>query len=373
MNSIRFQILFSCMLLLSLACTKKEYYDKMESATDGGMVYLQQAANGVNGFYKIATFPADDKDLQQFISVNYGSMGFNANDINIKLAVDDAAFTKANQERVTQGLAPYEHFPNNAYSIDKLDITIPAGKAGSSVTGFATITYNPSKFNISKVYLLAISISNADGYNINEKFKTVYFYVAPPAVDSYIKMTQKSRWKAKAQSLVSLGITPNPNDNWAGLVTTAEEPWEASDSYANGGGDKNGYASAAVDGSKSTFWHTPWGFEWYDIVQSTNPTLPIYTTIDIDTTMYIGQIGITTRQGSTRGCTLFDLDVSADGTNWTKVLANQVMDAANMKEQVFKFQFGKYRYFRWTALEGNKGANDYTFVSEFDLYETKLK
>lgn len=365
---IRFRLLFFCMLLLSVACQKKEYYDKLESASDGGLVYLQQAAKGVNGYYKIPTFPPENTDFQQFINVNYGSMGFNATDINVKIAIDEEAFTKANEARAAQGLAPYEHFPANAFSIDKLDITIPAGKAQSSVNGFATLTYNPSKFGVTKDYLLPISISNAGGYAINEKFKTVYFYIAPPALS---KITTKTDWKATAQSLSSLGITPNPDDSWAGLVTTAEERWESSDAFANGGGDKNGYAAVTVDGKKNTFWHTPWGFEWYDIVASTNPTLPIHITVDISTLKWIGQIGITTRQGDTRGCSKFDLEISADGTAWNKVLTNQAMDPGDMNEQIFSFQPGKYRYFRWTALEGNAGSNDFTFLSEIDLYELK--
>lgn len=318
-------IVICCGLLLG-SCSKEPAYEKTSDAKEG-MVYIQQAYKEGH-ILKLKTFPPTSAASTQIINVNYGAMGLPGTDIAVQLEEDRSSADSINNTRKAAGLPAYESFPSEAYSIDKWSLTIPRGKTTSADN--MTLQYYSDKFDTEKEYLMAIKIKDASGYAVTKELKTVFIMVGKL---QEVKMT-KSNWEASASSEELTGEGPN-----------------------------NGAARFAIDGKAGTFWHSNWSGDM--------PPLPIWLKVDMKEAHYLSKIGLTTRQNDDRGCSKFKLEVSMNGTDWVVLGDNLVMDPENFSEQTYSFPITLCRYIRYTALEGDWGSNDFTFLAELDAYEQK--
>lgn len=327
MQKSKFILFLMFAILLAASCKKTPDYKKLTDSKSEGLIYIQQAFKEGN-ILKLKIFPPTDEASTQMINVNYGAIGLPAQDISIQLEKDQDAIDSVNEMRITAGLPEYENFPADAYSIDNWKLTIPKGQTSSK--DVMTLQYYTKKFDPAKEYLLAIKIKDASGYTVNEKLRTV-FVIVGKLEESKVA---KTGWAATAQSEELVGEGPN-----------------------------NGAARFAIDGKISSFWHTEWS--------GANPPLPLWLKVDMSEPRYLTKIGLTTRQGDDRGCSKFKLELSMDGTNWTVIGDNLTMDPSNYSEQTFSFPITRCRYIRYTALEGDWGWNDFTFLAELDAYEVK--
>ncbi|KIC96217.1 discoidin domain-containing protein [Flavihumibacter solisilvae] len=317
---------FVCGTLLIGSCNKTPEFEK-EMDADQGLVYIQQAFKEGH-ILKLKTFPPVDGASSEVINVNYGAMGLPGTDIVIQLEEDLHALDSINNVRLAAGLPAYESFPSDAYTIDKWTLTIPRSQTTS--LDFMTFQYYSGKFDREKEYMMAIRIKDASGYAVNKDLKTVYVMVGKLQT---VKLS-KSGWDITAES---------------------EE--------LEGEGPDNGAARFAIDGKVESFWHSEWS--------NANPPLPLWLKVDMKEPRYISKVGLTTRQNDDRGCSLFKLEGSLNGTDWIILGDNLAMDPENYSEQTYSFSITKCRFLRYTALEGNWGGNDFTFLAEFDAYEEK--
>ncbi|NQU51857.1 MAG: discoidin domain-containing protein [Bacteroidetes bacterium] len=144
--------------------------------------------------------------------------------------------------------------------------------------------------------------------------------------------------------------------NWEVIDFSSEEPAEA-----NWGPPIQGLVAAAIDGELGTFWHSAW--------DQTQPDYPHYFVIDMQKTVRMLAVDCARRQGNGGGHTKFKIYSSNDGVNFedqgTFDFNSQINDV-----QMFPLPFlPEARYFKFEAIEG---PNNFTFLSEINVYGTVL-
>lgn len=258
-------------------------YEKLTNTKEGVLLYIQKA---IEGGEDLTVFPQNDSRLTTF-SVNYGGLGLPAEDINITLTKDQVGFDSVNTIRINNGLEPYVVLPDNAYTIDKSNLTIKKGALNSDL---ATINYNSNILDITKKYAIAFKANENQGYNFNSKGKTVVFY-------------------AQVQE------SPLAKTGWSSLVSV------------NHIGDGAG-AAALIDNNLETYWHTPWS--------GTLPSWPFYATLNLAKEQYITKLVLNLRHNN--GSTApkeFDLESSKNGVNYTLVQSFANNDNTNGAELIY--------------------------------------
>lgn len=321
-KSLLFVLAFGAALV---GCVKEETYNQKSDATERAVVYLQQA---VTFPQELTTFPFTDDARTFKFNAGFGAVGYSSKDIAVKFEIDNAAFDSVNLARQAAGLPLYLRFPTDAFTIDAMETTIASGNLTS---GTISVKYFSKKFDPLLNYLLPISIKDASGYNVNPKLKTVFVVVS------------KLQGKAVPASLKT---------TWS-ITADGEEPAEA----------PNGYATKAIDGDLSTFWHSPWA--------SSNPPYPHWLQIDMKQQYYIDKIGMAPRQNNGNGFILFKLEASNDGTNWTLLGDNLVFDP-NKRDGTFQdysITPASWQHIRITMLQPRIAGNTSTHLAEVNVYK----
>ena len=168
MKKLFINILFAGLLLSAASCKKD---NTLTDSKENVLLYMPQAASGFKG---LQIYPLSNVERNLILSASYGGEKYPANDIAVKFEVSQAAFDSVNNARVAAGLAAYEKFPADAYSIDKWDGVIRKGELTSDDI---TLRYYPKKFDSQKNYLLAVAIKDASGFSLNPKLKTTFITV----------------------------------------------------------------------------------------------------------------------------------------------------------------------------------------------------
>nr|WP_294946441.1 DUF1735 domain-containing protein [uncultured Mucilaginibacter sp.] len=124
---------------------------------------------GVSNFSKGSLTESTDEIIKQF-AVNISSPKPLSKDLTITLGVDAAALTAYN---ASQTAVAFEPFPTDSYTIDKTSVVVPAGTR----TQVVTVKFDKTKLDPAKSYLLAISITDAQGETINGNYHTKYYSI----------------------------------------------------------------------------------------------------------------------------------------------------------------------------------------------------
>lgn len=156
--------------IIHFSCDYKTPYEKMTDSKDGAMIYIAKANNGVQNLD--VTAGAAEKTLK--FGVGFGAMGLPSNEIIVTLINDTHTIDSLNRIQADLGLELYKKFPDNAFKIDQLKLTIPKGGLSSNLS---TVTYFPDKFEKTSNYLMALTISDASSYPVNPRTKTLLLAV----------------------------------------------------------------------------------------------------------------------------------------------------------------------------------------------------
>jgi hypothetical protein len=124
---------------------------------------------GVSNFSKGSLTESTDEIVKQF-AVNVSSPKPLSTDLTVTIAVDEAARTAYN---TAQTAVAFEAFPAGSYTIDKTSAVVPAGTR----TDIVTVKFDKTKLDPAKSYLLAISITDAQGQTINANYHTKYYSI----------------------------------------------------------------------------------------------------------------------------------------------------------------------------------------------------
>jgi hypothetical protein len=116
-------------------------------------------------------FPGTDLSDTGYFTLNYAATNVAPSDITITLGKNDAARLAYNAANPT---SQYLAMPDSVYSFTTTSVTIKAGQSYSSPVKF---TIYPYKLDVSKSYMLPISITAAGGINISGNFGTIYYHV----------------------------------------------------------------------------------------------------------------------------------------------------------------------------------------------------
>jgi len=117
----------------------------------------------------------------------------------------------------------------------------------------------------------------------------------------------------------------------------------------------------AIDGSKDTFWQTPYG--------TTNTPPPHSIVIDMKQTQYVSGLQITPRQdGNTRNWIgRHEVYLSSDGTNWGSPVAFGTY-WGDKYPVITNFETKPARYLRFVALSNVDSNNPWIAIADFIVY-----
>jgi len=126
-------------------------------------------------YFKQATLPSFVSDDPFEVTFNVNITGEYApnKDINVTLAVDDNLRTSYNAGPKTQSNGvTFDAMPDSVYTFATKTATI---KAGSRLAEFK-VTFDPTKYDPSKSYLLPIKISDASGLKVSGNLGAIYIH-----------------------------------------------------------------------------------------------------------------------------------------------------------------------------------------------------
>jgi hypothetical protein len=194
---------------------------------------------GLSNFGKASlSFPAtDDADTASFY-VNLASVNVMGKDINVTVAVDQAAIDAYNSDPANT--VDFVPMPDSLFSIPQTQVTIPAGLRVALVQ----VIFHPSKFDASKSYMLPISITDASGLAISGNFGTIYYHsIGNPSagVYDYVEASPPIRYSYVGVVTYQYpGPYPEPGGGTVDLrpyypkIASPTDPTTISISYANG-------------------------------------------------------------------------------------------------------------------------------------------
>lgn len=123
-----------------------------------------------------ATAPSDSI----FFRLNYAATTVAPSDVNITLAIDDAALAAYNTDHPA---AQYVKMPDSIFKFTQTQVVVKAGQSYSDAIRF--LVYS-NKVDQSVSYMLPISIKSASGINISGNFGTIYYHIiGNPQVGTY--------------------------------------------------------------------------------------------------------------------------------------------------------------------------------------------
>ena len=288
-------------------------YEELNDTREQAWLSVQKAANGVQD---LVLFPQVEERKDVF-RVNYGGVGYPAEDLNITFEQDQKALDSVNRIRQISGLTPLLPFPAGSFSLDKTSVDL---KLGTTSSDYITLTYKPDKFDLTKEYMLALTAKNNQGYTFRSGSGTILYYAA--VVE---KPHAKTRWTAQVSSIHT--------------------------------GESIGTPGAIIDGNVATFWHTPYA--------AGSPNYPHWAEIDFAEELYVTKIGLTKRQGNSTGFKTFDLLGSKDGTTWITLATDQTMEQYNDDRQTFAIT-PQYLKKLKINMKAPFGGQIYTHLAEVD-------
>lgn len=329
-------LLYTSLLLVFgvLSCDKDDTpYEQLSDSKEGALIYTAKARGGIRSLktYSIEDGKYLEKDTITF-NAGYGALGLPANDIKVAFSVDNNAFDSINAIREINGEKLYKPFPNDAYSISDLELTIPKG---GEYSNYSTMIYDPEKFEIENNYLLAITLTDASGYTINQEVKTAIFSIAEviipePEPDFYEK------------------------DGWEVMDVTSEEV---------AGEGSNGFASNIIDGDLETYWHSCWaGCTEEQLVYPHNITVDMKAVKDVD------GIQFAQRQSGTRGVNLIEIEVSDNKEEWRSLGEFNLINVT--APQLVEFEeLESFQYFKIVIKSGHDdGGAAFNALGEVSPY-----
>lgn len=313
-------LIFMTIGFISCGLEETPPYEELTDSKEGAQVFIPKAGSGI---HYLETFSFETEEVAETDSikfnVGFGALGLPASDITVSLSVDSQVVDSLNEAREINGEALYLPFPEDAYDIDKLLLTIPRGGEYSDLV---TLTYYPEKFDMDKNYALAISIAEASGYAINRKNSSMVL-------------------------VVSEVIIPEP-----GPVFIDKSDWELIDysSEEPGEGD-NGDAILVLDDDNNTYWHSCYSCgENYDY--------PHYLTIDMKSEMNIDGFEFVQRVGTSSALRHFDdfeILISKNNVEWTSLGDFELQDH-NAPQLVTLPERKTFRYFKIVMNSSYDGA-----------------
>lgn len=313
-HSIYYIIIFS---ILSIIGCKEDAppYEELTDSKEGANIFIAKATKGEQ---MLTMFPMEERTVN--FGTGFGAVGLPSDDIVVTLVEDNHVFDSLNNIRILNNEEPYEEFPEAGYSIDKLSLVIPKGTISSDL---GNLTYDPKSFDTEKDHLLALTITDASGYNISPSAKTVIF-IAP-----------------------KLQARPADTEGWVATASTEQLS-----------GENTGLASAVLDGDLNTIWHSRYS-------GGAASSFPHWLSFDMQEAIYVTKIEMAPRQNNSRGFTKFILEGSLDGTEWFPLGGERVFDPGNISYQSYDIEPQMLKNIRITMLEGRQ---ELTFLSEFVVY-----
>lgn len=130
------------------------------STINSGMTYFSGAA---------LTYPAADMADTANYNISLGGANTLGKDLTVSLAADATKLL----DNFSSDSISYQIMPDSIYHIISAVATIKAGMRIANMQ----IVYFPSKIDITKSYMLPITIKDAQGQIISSNFSTIYFHI----------------------------------------------------------------------------------------------------------------------------------------------------------------------------------------------------
>ena len=333
MNSKRIIYILQLLFILGAYSCEDETppYELLTDSKEGTNIFLAKANSGIE---KLTIFPADENERRTTIGSGFGGLGIPANDIEVTLSINIEALDSINNARILNGSEPFELFPENAFSFDKMILTI---KAGTLYSDISTLTYYPANFDQEKAYLLPVSISNASGFPISKTAKTIVFQ-AP-----------------KGPKLITTPVPLNKNG------------WQVSDfsSQEDLGEGSNGFARNVIDNNPDSYWHSCW---W--ACESNETTAhPHWLTIDMNNLNTIDGIRFHQRQSNSRAVKEIEILLSDDNSSWTSI-GNYTLEQKIAPQDISFDSSMEARYVKVIAISAWDGTN-FAAMGEISPYSVE--
>lgn len=257
--------------------------------------------------------------------------------------------------------------------------TVGPQGAITDVTTLSVTPLPPVYIAIAKTLQITATIGGAEVNWVNNSGKTVIVNAAytDPSTNKVVTKSFTSA-KAQGQGIVSgipggspvvivVTVTDVSRRQSAPVSTTVTPLQEIklprtnwsiagfSDEEAGGEGPVSGYATAAIDGNISTYWHTSWA--------NAETPYPHWIIVKTGAPVTVSRVGLLNRQGNSSGQTEIQLMGSEDGQTWTD-LGTFPFQQKN-PEQFFPVAPRKWSYIKVVLT---KGPNFYGFLAEINLY-----
>ncbi len=150
----------------------------VKNRNDGAVDFSQLAPTvlipegGLSHFSAQAiVFPGADPIDSTLFRINYAGTTVAPADVSVSFAINDAARVQYNIDHPT---GQYDKMPDSVY---KFTATSAVVKAGQSYSAPIYLTIYPNKLNVSKSYMLPITITSASGVTISANFGTVFWHI----------------------------------------------------------------------------------------------------------------------------------------------------------------------------------------------------
>lgn len=320
MHLSKYLLLFICSTVLLFSCVKDPAYGKRSDDKEGVVIYLKQATSSN---LELQLFPFIDEARTLVLNAGFGAIGYPNSDVKITLTADLNALDSVNKQRVDAGLTEYVAFPEGSYEFSGNELIIAGGTLTSNL---AELKYYPKKFDPTVDYMLPLTITDAGGYAINPRAKTVFVVAA------------------------KLEGRPADTEGWEASASSEQTQWEST-----------GLVSALFDENIETYWHSSWNPE--------EPPYPHWIKVDMKQLNFVDKIGLVPRQNNSNGFAKFNLEGSGNGTDWTTLLSDAVFDPLNKSQQTYDLVPESWRYFRLTMTEGRLPSLRSTHLAEFIIYK----
>ncbi|WP_339876307.1 DUF1735 domain-containing protein [uncultured Algoriphagus sp.] len=141
--------------------------DQVENVIEFYDIGLIASANSVYPLYVNSFKEAESVEFK--IIVSYSGAHENNQDINVKFSLDPSALEEYNESEDTD----YVVLPENLYSIDAMEVTIPKGQRQVE----KTITLYTSQFDFTKNYALPFTITESSHGIISGNFETAIYAI----------------------------------------------------------------------------------------------------------------------------------------------------------------------------------------------------
>jgi hypothetical protein len=168
MKKIFFPLLILCAISM-VSCLKDK--PAVDFSTVGTIIEILPVNGGGLENFDAAELSFDGTEAEDSapIVLNIASPKPLNSPLSITMTVDDALRTAYNSGNTDQ----YDALPDSVYSFTEDTGTIPAGQRLDTLH----VIFYPSKIDLSKNYMLPVSIKDAQGQTISGNFGSIYFHL----------------------------------------------------------------------------------------------------------------------------------------------------------------------------------------------------